>query len=90
MKYPIEPLPGELVQIRPWRSPDDLRCVQEATSDPEIPAGTTVPAVFTEASGLAFLDRRPSPGSRKDGCATSSGLHGGTTDGLVFARVPPE
>jgi RimJ/RimL family protein N-acetyltransferase len=58
LKYPTAPLAGEGIRIRPWRSPDDLPCVWAAGSDPDIPAGTTVPAVFTEAAGRAFLDRQ--------------------------------
>ena len=58
LRYPNEPLIGDGVQIRPWRIPDDLPCVREAGTDPDIPAGTTVPAVFTEAAGRAFLEQQ--------------------------------
>jgi ribosomal-protein-alanine N-acetyltransferase len=58
LRYPSEVLVGERVQIRPWRSPEDLPCVRAAGSDPDIPAGTTVPAVYTEGAGAAFLERQ--------------------------------
>lgn len=67
LRYPIQALVGEHVQIRPWRSPDDLPCVQAAGADPDIPAGTTVPLRFTEAAGLAFLGRQAARLERGEG-----------------------
>ena len=67
LKYPSQPLVGEGVEIRPWRSPDDLRCVQAAGADPNILAGTTVPAAFTEAAGWAFLERQQARLARGEG-----------------------
>jgi RimJ/RimL family protein N-acetyltransferase len=36
----------------------DLACVEEAAADASIPEGTTVPAVYTEREGLAWIDRQ--------------------------------
>lgn len=36
----------------------DLRCVEAASLDPEIPRGTTVPAEYTEAEGRAWIERQ--------------------------------
>ena len=67
LSYPSEPLIDDGVRIRPWRTPEDLPCVLAAGSDPDIPAGTTVPADFTEASGRAFLERQQARLTRGEG-----------------------
>ena len=43
--------------LRAWTL-DDLNCVAEASTDPRIPAGTTVPARFTPSAGRAFIERQ--------------------------------
>jgi [ribosomal protein S5]-alanine N-acetyltransferase len=58
LRYPATPLRDEEIEIRRWRSPGDLECVRAASSDPHIPQGTTVPAIFSRGAGLAFLDRQ--------------------------------
>ena len=67
LRYPSKPLIGDGVQIRPWRIPEDLSCVRAAGSDPGIPAGTTVPAVFSAAAGRAFLVRQQARLTRGEG-----------------------
>jgi ribosomal-protein-alanine N-acetyltransferase len=37
---------------------EDLGCVEEAAQDPDIPRGTTVPATFTPAEGMAWIERQ--------------------------------
>lgn len=58
LRYPATPLRDEAIEIRRWRSPDDLECVRAASTDPNIPRGTTVPVIFSRAAGLAFLERQ--------------------------------
>ena len=91
LSYPSEPLIGHGVRIRPWRTPDDLPCVLAAGSDPDIPAGTTVPANFTEASGRAFLERQQARLSRGEGI--SQAVAEGDSDkaiGLVYLDRRPQ
>ena len=57
LPYPDPSLRTERVHLRRW-SFDDLDCVAEASSDPEIPRGTTVPAVYTEQEGRAWIERQ--------------------------------
>lgn len=45
------------IRLRPWVV-GDLACVADATTDPFIPALTTVPGVFTTEAGLAFIRRQ--------------------------------
>ena len=52
-----QPLTDGVVVLRAWED-RDLACVEQASSDPRIPTGTTVPAVFTPAEGLAWLARQ--------------------------------
>lgn len=56
LDYPSPELLSDLVRLRKW-SYDDLACVEQASTDPDIPRGTTVPAVYTEAEGRAFIER---------------------------------
>jgi [ribosomal protein S5]-alanine N-acetyltransferase len=57
LAYPDGDLSDGVALLRKW-SEADLGCVREASTDPQIPRGTTVPATFTEAEGLAFIHRQ--------------------------------
>jgi ribosomal-protein-alanine N-acetyltransferase len=50
-------LRDERVALRAWTD-DDLHFVEEASLDPVIPTGTTVPSPFTGEAGLAFIERQ--------------------------------
>jgi RimJ/RimL family protein N-acetyltransferase len=45
------------IGLRRWREAD-VECIRLAGTDPRIPQGTTVPAIFTPAEGLAFIHRQ--------------------------------
>jgi ribosomal-protein-alanine N-acetyltransferase len=57
----VIPDPAELsdgqVLLRTW-SQDDLGCIEAASRDPVIPGGTTVPSLFSEEAGRAFVARQ--------------------------------
>jgi ribosomal-protein-alanine N-acetyltransferase len=57
LSYPDPPLADGVIVLRRWAE-TDIRCVEEASRDPRIPEGTTVPARFTEAEGLAWIARQ--------------------------------
>jgi [ribosomal protein S5]-alanine N-acetyltransferase len=57
LSYPDPPLTDGTVVLRRW-SESDLSCVEEGSRDPSIPEGTTVPASFTVADGLAWIERQ--------------------------------
>jgi ribosomal-protein-alanine N-acetyltransferase len=57
LPYPPEPLRLGRFEIRRWAE-DDLDAVREASGDPDIPRGTTVPVPFTVEAGLAFIRRQ--------------------------------
>lgn len=57
LSYPVPALSDRRVGMRPWLE-TDIECIRLASTDPEIPKGTTVPAAFTSAEGLAFIRRQ--------------------------------
>lgn len=57
LSYPDPDLVSDRVRLRRW-SFDDLACVAAASEDPEIPTGTTVPAVYSDREGRAFIERQ--------------------------------
>ena len=54
--YPDPDLRDIVVRLRRW-SEDDVECIRDASTDPDIPKGTSVPAVFTEEGGRSFVRR---------------------------------
>jgi ribosomal-protein-alanine N-acetyltransferase len=90
LTYPDPPLSDGTVRMRPWTE-DDLGCVREAATDPRIPAGTTVPAVFTAAAGRAFVARQGSRVAQGEG--VSLAVADGATDealGLAVLMLRPQ
>jgi RimJ/RimL family protein N-acetyltransferase len=57
LSYPDPPLTDGDVALRRWKE-TDIGCVEEASRDPVIPTGTTVPVSFSEAEGLAWIERQ--------------------------------
>jgi ribosomal-protein-alanine N-acetyltransferase len=57
LDYPNPELRSARIRVRKW-SYDDLACIEAASTDPEIPKGTTVPAGYTEREGRAFVERQ--------------------------------
>ena len=46
-----------VVRLRPWTY-GDLGCVRDASKEGKIPKGTTVPVVYTDSAGRAFVERQ--------------------------------
>lgn len=57
LSYPDPPLSDGRIGLRRWEE-GDVDCIRLASADPDIPQGTTVPATFTAAEGLAFIQRQ--------------------------------
>ncbi|NHN54743.1 GNAT family N-acetyltransferase [Calidifontibacter sp. DB0510] len=68
LAYPDPPLQDGRFGLRAWR-PTDLECVRLASTDPQIPLGTTVPAVFTPDAGRDFVARQISRARTGQGLA---------------------
>ena len=90
LPYPAPPLSDDLVTLRPW-SEGDVDCVRQASSDPGIPQGTTVPAIWTPQEGLAFVHRQQSRAT--DGTGVSMAVveaASGRAVGLVVVMLRPQ
>ena len=66
LRYPTPDLRSPRVRLRKWTY-DDLPCVAEAGSDPEIPRGTTVPAEYTDERGREWIERQWSRHTKGEG-----------------------
>jgi ribosomal-protein-alanine N-acetyltransferase len=57
LPYPDPALSDGRIGLRRWRE-EDIDCIRLAGTDPGIPQGTTVPAVYTPDEGRAFIRRQ--------------------------------
>lgn len=90
LAYPDPPLTDGLVVLRRWTQ-DDVGCVEEATQDPDIPKGTTVPATFTHTEGLAWIERqwlRHDEGRGLSQAITDAASNEALGAGVLMARQP--
>ena len=90
LPYPDPPLGDGVVRLRRWEG-RDLACVEAAATDPRIPSGTSVPAVFSEVEGTAFIERQW--GRRRDGEGLSLAIEDDarrTAVGLIVLLFRPE
>ncbi|RKQ88349.1 RimJ/RimL family protein N-acetyltransferase [Solirubrobacter pauli] len=88
LRYPSPALTDGAVTLRPWHD-DDLACVEQAATDPRIPAGTTVPAVFTREAGLAFIERQRRRVEDGEGVSLAISADGRAV-GLLWLGVRPQ
>ena len=84
LSYPDPPLTDGAIVLRRW-AVADLGCVEEASHDPQIPEGTTVPTTFTEAEGLAWIERQWRRAD--DGEGLSLAIADASTDEALGAAV---
>jgi RimJ/RimL family protein N-acetyltransferase len=90
MRYPDPELADDVVHLRPWAA-GDLECVREASADEAITSGTTVPSVFTEQSGRAFIDRQLSRATGDEGLSLAiADARSGVARGLLWLGVRPQ
>ena len=91
LPYPDPPLDDGVVRLRRWER-HDLACIEAAGADTRIPQGTTVPAVFSEAEGMAFIERQWRRQSEGQGLSLAiARMHSDAAVGLVtllFRRQP--
>jgi ribosomal-protein-alanine N-acetyltransferase len=88
--YPDPPLTNPPVELRRW-SFDDLACIEEASTDPRIPSGTTVPRKYTTEEGRAFVERQWSRVESGEG--VSLAIHStdlGRAVGLIVMMLRPQ
>jgi RimJ/RimL family protein N-acetyltransferase len=77
--------------LRKWTE-SDIGCVEEASRDPDIPSGTTVPASFTPAEGLAWIERQWGRADKGEGLSLAIADVGSSEAlgniNLLFRRQP--
>ena len=89
-RYPDPPLTDGVVLLRPWTM-DDVGCVEEASRDPAIPEGTTVPSVYTPAEGTAWIERQWARKESGEGISLSiADAAAGEALGLVTLVLRPQ
>jgi RimJ/RimL family protein N-acetyltransferase len=88
LEYPRPDLCDGVVRLRPWAE-HDLACIQEAASDPRIPAGTTVPAVFDPAAGREFIRRQHRRVTDGEGVSLAVEAEGRAV-GLIWLGLRPQ
>ncbi len=87
LPYPEPVLADNVVRLRRWDA-GDIGCVREASADKAIPEGTTVPAVFTEEAGLAFVARQLARAESGEGLSLAiADAVSGRARGLVWLGV---
>jgi RimJ/RimL family protein N-acetyltransferase len=57
LHYPAPELIDGPTHLRKWTL-SDIACIAEASTDPRIPEGTTVPATYSPDAGRAFIERQ--------------------------------
>src|SRR3954468_24003816 len=90
LPYPDPPLSDGRIGVRRWLEAD-VECIRRASADLEIPKGTSVPANFTPAEGLAFIHRQWS--RAEDGIGVSQAIVEAGSDvaiGLVIVTLRPQ
>ena len=66
LRLPDPPLADERVLLRPWQVPD-LALIEQASRDPAITVGTSVPVPYSEAAGDAWLARQHAQREQRTG-----------------------
>jgi ribosomal-protein-alanine N-acetyltransferase len=90
LPYPDPPLSDGRIGLRRWHE-SDVECIRLAGCDPDIPKGTTVPATFTPAEGLAFIHRQWSRVENGDGVTQAIvEIDGDRAIGLMWVALRPQ
>jgi ribosomal-protein-alanine N-acetyltransferase len=89
-QYPPAKLTDGSIAIRRWLE-TDVDCVRQASLDPTIPPGTTVPADYTVERGIAFIHRQWSRAT--EGVGVSQAIVEAGSDraiGLIIVSARPQ
>ena len=87
--YPQPALSDGRVVLRRWREAD-VECIRLAGTDPAIADGTSVPAAFTEAEGLAFIRRQWKRAEHGEGVSLAIADDDDRAVGLLWVAVRPQ
>jgi ribosomal-protein-alanine N-acetyltransferase len=88
--YPSPELCDGVVRLRRWEH-RDLHCVRLAATDKRIPQGTSVPAVYTDQEGMAFIERQRHRQEGSEGLSLAiEPVATSRASGLVAALLRPQ
>lgn len=90
LPYPEPPLKDGRIGMRCWQEAD-VECIRLASTDPEIPKGTTVPPAFTTAEGLTFIHRQWARVQNGEGVTQAVvETHSDRAIGLMWVALRPQ
>ena len=90
LPYPEPPLSDGRIGMRRWQEAD-VECIRLASTDPEIPKGTTIPSTFTTAEGLAFIHRQWNRVQNGEGVSQAVvEAHSDRAIGLMWVALRPQ
>ncbi|WP_285702721.1 GNAT family protein [Microtetraspora sp. NBRC 16547] len=78
-----ELIAGSNLVLRPWTL-DDVDLVREAATDELIPLITTVPSIYSDAEGIAFIERQWARATTRQGYSFAIAR---TVDGRAIGQV---
>lgn len=84
LSYPDPALTDGVVLLRRWAE-SDIACVEQASHDPRIPEGTTVPSTFNHQEAVAWIKRQW--GRRDNGEGLSLAIANADSDKALGALV---
>jgi [ribosomal protein S5]-alanine N-acetyltransferase len=90
LPYPDPQLTDGRIGLRKWHE-TDIECIRLAGTDQRIPKGTTVPAIFTPAGGLAFIHRQWSRADNGEGVSQAIvDVDSDRAMGLMWVALRPQ
>ena len=90
LSYPDPELSDGVIRLRRWRE-DDIDSISQAATDPRIPEGTTVPALYTPAAARSFIHRQWSRQRNGEGVSLAiADAAGDEARGLIWLAVRPQ
>ena len=90
LSYPATDLTDGVVRLRRWKLTDG-DCLRLAATDSRIPRGTSVPAVYSEAAGMAFIERQWARQTGGEGLSLAvEAVASDEAVGLIVALLRPQ
>lgn len=90
LTYPDPNLMDDVIRLRQWRE-SDIDCIRQAATDPGIPEGTTVPALYTPEAAREFIKRQWRRGEAGEGLSLAiADVASDEALGLFWLGVRPQ
>jgi ribosomal-protein-alanine N-acetyltransferase len=90
LPYPEPGLSDGRIGLRRWRE-EDIDCIRLASTDPDVPKGTTVPAAYTPEEGRAFIRRQWERADNGEGVSQAIvNIDSDRAVGLLWVAIRPQ